>query len=97
MVCADIRPRFHFLLFWHVGSPAVQFEEPDLSLGDVGQICTLHPIQHGGEARGRAPKAAGSRGDWEVREGRASGQGGMLGTVSEGGSVWDTPALPGTG
>lgn len=61
--------------------PAVQFEEPDPLLGDIGQIGTLHPIQHGGEARGRFPKAAGSRGDWEVREGRASG---MQGACWEG-------------
>lgn len=63
MVCVDIR---------HVG-PAVKFEEPDPSLGDIGQVGNLHSIQHGGEARGGFPKAAGSRGDWEVREGRARG------------------------
>lgn len=63
MVCAEIR---------HIG-PAVKFEEPDPRLGDVGQIGSLHSIQHGGEARDGFPKAAGSREDWGVREGSRAG------------------------
>lgn len=77
MVFAHFQPRLHSPLFWepHVG-PAVEPEEPDSGLGDVGQIGNLHSIQHGGEARGRGPKAAGSRGDWGVRaRGRQAGEG----------------------